>query len=346
MRAVVIRQHGDCDVLKYEDVPTPVPRPDEALVRVRAIGVNNLDTWVRRGVPGHTFPLPIIPGSDAAGIVESVGAAVQNAKPGDAVVLSPGISCGVCRECLGGNDHLCRHYGILGESRDGTCAEAVAVPARNLLSKPEALSFEEAASVPLVFLTAWHMLVSRAAVRPGDWVLIRAAGSGVGIAALQICKMFAATVIAEARSRQKCERAAALGADFTIDSSSQNASEEVRRLTSKRGVDIVIEHVGEATWDSSVRSLARGGRLVICGATSGADASINLRVLFFKNISLLGSTMGGKAELIDVLAHVAAGRLRPVVQAVLPFEHVAEAHRLLAERQVFGKLVLTGPTAG
>ncbi len=340
MRAVVIREHGEYDVLKYEELPAPEPRPDEVLVRLKAIGVNNLDTWVRRGVPGHRFPLPIIPGSDGAGIVEAAGAGVRHVKAGDAVVLAPGVSCGLCRECLAGNDNLCRHYGILGESRDGTCAELVAVPARNALPKPGSLSFEEAAAVPLVFLTAWHMLVARAGLRAGEWVLLRAAGSGVGSAALQIAKLLGATVIAEARSGEKCGRAKALGADHVIDSSSQDTFEEVRRLTGKRGVDVVVEHVGEATWESSVRSLARGGRLVTCGATTGADAKINLRVLFFKNISLLGSTMGGTYELVDVLSHVAAGRLRPVVHAVLPFDRVADAHRMLADRAVFGKLVL------
>lgn len=341
MKAVVIREHGDYDVLKIEDVPVPAPAADEALVRVRAVGVNNLDTWVRRGVPGHTFPLPITPGSDASGIVESVGSAVRHVAPGDEVVLSPGVSCGVCRECLAGEDHLCRHYGILGESRNGTCAELVVVPGRNLIRKPDTLSFEQAAAIPLVFLTAWHMLVVRARVRAGERVLIRAAGSGVGSAALQIAKMHGAFVIAEARSRQKCEKASALGADATIDSQSQDTYAEIRRLTSKRGVDVVVEHVGEATWESSVRSLARGGRLVTCGATTGAEAKINLRILFFKNISLLGSTMGSKAGLLDVFSHVAAGRLKAVVDSVLPFERVADAHRLLAERRVFGKIVLT-----
>jgi NADPH:quinone reductase-like Zn-dependent oxidoreductase len=340
MRAVVIREHGEYDVLKYEEVPTPVPAADEVLVRIKAIGINNLDTWVRRGVPGHKFPLPLVPGSDAAGVIESVGSAVTHAKAGDEVALSPGLSCGVCRECLAGEDYLCRWYGILGETRNGTCAELVTVPGRNLLPKPASLSFEEAAAVPLVFLTAWHMVVTRAGVRRGDWVLIRAAGSGVGSAALQIAKLHGAIVIAEARSPEKCARAAALGADHTVDSSQTEASEEVRRLTGKRGVDIVVEHVGEATWESSVRSLARGGRLVTCGATTGADAKINLRVLFFKNIALLGSTMGSKAELIDAFGHVASGALKPVVHCVLPFDQVVEAHRTLAERRAFGKIVL------
>jgi len=340
VRAVRIHEHGGLDVLKLEEVETPAPRPDEALVRVRAAGVNHLDTWVRRGVPGHKFPLPMIPGCDGAGIVEAAGAAVTHVKPGDAVVISPGVSCGVCRACLAGDDNLCRWYGIIGETRNGTCAEFVVVPGRNLLPKPESLSFEDAASIPLVFLTAWHMLVVRARVRAGEWVLVRAAGSGVGTAAVQIAKMHEAMVIAEARSQEKAESALGLGADAAVDSSAEDVLETVRRLTGKRGVDVVIEHVGEATWESSVRALARGGRLVTCGATSGAAAAIDLRVLFFKNLSLLGSTMGSKSELIDIFSHLAAGRLRPVVQAVLPLDQVAEAHRMLAERRVVGKLVL------
>ena len=341
MRAVVIREHGDLDVLRFEDVPAPVPKADEVVVRVRASGVNNLDTWVRRGVPGHKFPLPIVPGSDASGVVETVGAAVTHLKPGDPVLLAPGVSCGLCRPCLEGNDHLCRWYGILGESRDGTCAELIAVPARNVIPKPGNLSFEEAASFALVFLTAWHMLVARAQARPGEWVLIRAAGSGVSSAAIQIAKLHGAMVIAEARSADKCARAAALGADVTIDSAEKDTFEEVRRLTGKRGVDVVVDHVGEARWESSVKCLARGGRLVLCGATTGADARTNLRLLFFKNLSLLGSTMGSQGELRDIVGHIEAGRLKPVVHTVLPLARVADAHRLLAGRSVFGKIVLT-----
>lgn len=341
MKAVVVREHGDLDVLRFEDVPAPVPRADEVVVRVRASGVNNLDTWVRRGVPGHTFPLPIIPGSDASGTVESTGAAVTHVAPGDAVLVAPGVSCGLCRACLSGDDHLCRGYGILGESRDGTCAELVAVPARNIIPKPDNLSFEEAASFALVFLTAWHMLVPRARVRPGEWVLVRAAGSGVSSAAIQIARMHGAVVVAETRTAEKCARAAQLGADVTIDSLSQDTFGEVRRLTGKRGVDVVVDHVGEATWESSIRCLTRGGRLVLCGATTGADAKTNLRMLFFKNLSLLGSTMGSQGELREIVDHVAAGRLKPVVHTVLPLSRVADAHRLLAERAVFGKIVLT-----
>lgn len=340
MKAVVIHEHGDYDVLKYESVPEPAPRADEVVVELRAIGINNLDTWVRRGVPGHTFPLPIVPGSDGAGSVVAVGEAVSHVKVGDMVVLAPGVSCGLCHACFSGRDNLCRQFGILGETRNGTCAERVAVPARNALPMPAGLSLEQAAAVPLVFLTAWHMLVARAGVAAGDTVLVRAAGSGIGTAAVQIAKMHGATVIAEARTTGKCGMARGLGADHTIDSGTQDAAEEVRRLTGKRGVDIVIEHVGEATWDSSVRSLARGGRLVTCGATTGADARINLRVLFFKNLALLGSTMGGLHELVTVLGHVASGRLKPVIHTVLSFDQVADAHRLLAERVVFGKIVL------
>lgn len=340
MKAVRIHEHGGYEVLRLEEIASPVPRADEALVRVKAAGVNHLDTWVRRGVPGYKFPLPITPGCDGAGIVEAVGSAVENVKAGDAVVLSPGVSCGYCRECLAGEDNLCRRYGIIGETRDGTCAELIALPARNILLKPDSLSFEEAASIPLVFLTAWHMLVVRAKVRSGEWVLVRAAGSGIGCAAVQIAKMHGATVLAEARTQEKADSALGLGADFAVDSSADDTLEAVGRLTGKRGVDVVVEHVGETTWESSVRSLARGGRLVTCGATSGWDARIDLRVLFFKNISLLGSTMGSKAELIEVLTHVSAGRLRPVVHTVLPFDRVAEAHRMLAERRVFGKVVL------
>jgi NADPH:quinone reductase-like Zn-dependent oxidoreductase len=238
-------------------------------------------------------------------------------KAGDAVLVAPGVSCGTCRACLSGEDHLCRWYGILGESRDGTCAELVAVPARNVIPKPDRLSFEEAASFALVFLTAWHMLVARARVKAGEWVLVRAAGSGVSSAAIQVAKLHGAMVIAEARGAEKCCARGPSSARTSPSTPRQkDAFEEVRRLTGKRGVDVVLDHVGEATWESSIRCLARGGRLVLCGATTGADARTNLRMLFFKNLSLLGSTMGSQGELREIVEHVAAGRLRPVVHSV------------------------------
>lgn len=340
MKALVVREHGGLEALRWEELPDPAPGPGQVRVAVRAVGVNHLDTWVRRGVPGHLFPLPLVLGSDVAGVVDALGPGVEGLTPGDEVVLSPGVSCGACPACLSGRDHQCRSYGLLGEHRDGGCADFIVVPRQNVLPKPPALSFVDAACVPITFLTAWHMLVDRAAVRPGETVLVHAAGSGVGAAAIQIARLWGATVITTAGTPAKCERALGLGAHHAIDYTAADFAKEVRRLTDRRGADVVVEHVGAATWDGSVRSLAWSGRLVTCGATTGADVSLNLRQVFFKSLSILGSTMGSKGEMIEVLGHVGSGRLRPVLDRVLPMSRAAEAHALLERREVFGKIVL------
>ncbi|MBI3890479.1 MAG: zinc-binding dehydrogenase [Candidatus Wallbacteria bacterium] len=341
MKTVVISEHGSYEQLRFEDRPKPEPGPGQVLLEVKACGINHLDIWVRKGVPGHKFPLPIVPGCDASGVVAQVGPGVGHLAAGQRVLLSPGLSCGLCVQCLSGDDHLCRHYGIFGETRDGACAEWVAVPAANAIPIPGNLSFEEAASISLVFLTAWHMLVARAELRPGEDVLVQAASSGVSSAAIQIAKLWGARVIATSGTPEKLARARALGADEVIDYRQQDFAEEVKRLTGKRGVDVVVEHVGGETFEKSVRCLARAGRLVTCGATTGPAVKLDLRVLFFKSISLLGSTMGSKGELLELLQHFASGKLRPVVDRVLPLAEIATAHRLLEERQVFGKVIVT-----
>lgn len=340
MRAVVVREHGEFEALRLEDVPVPEPGAGEVQVRVKASGLNHLDTWVRRGVPGHRFPLPMIPGCDGAGVISAVGAGVHGLREGDAVVLAPGLSCGRCEACASGRDNLCRHYGILGETRDGTNAEYAVVPAVNALPKPESLSFVEAAALPLVFLTSWTMLIDRSELRAGDWVLVHAAGSGVGSAAIQIAKLWGATVIATASTQDKRDRALALGADHVLDYTQEGWSKEVYGLSGKRGLDVVVEHVGAATFQDSLRCLKKGGRLVFCGATSGAEVTLDLRPIFFKSWSILGSTMGARGTVQRVLDLAGSGRLRPVVDTVLPLEEVREAHRLLADRAQFGKVLL------
>src|SRR5689334_5238464 len=341
MKAIIVREHGGLEKLEHAEVPDPELRPGQAIVRVRAVALNHLDIWVRRGVPGHKFPLPLIPGSEVAGVIEQI-APNDRWKPGDEVLVAPGYSCGLCIACLSGNDPLCHNdHGIFGESRDGGAAELIAVPIRNLLPKPPALSFEQSAALPLDMLTAWHMLIARAQLRMGETVLVHAGGSGVGSAAIQIARLFGATVYATAGSAAKAARAKELGAQETILYRDVDFLAEVRRLTGKRGVDVVFEHVGADTFDRSVRALARGGRLVTCGATTGAEVSINLRLVFFKLLSILGSTMGSLAELHEIMKHVEAGRLRPVVDRVLPLEEIAEGERVLEEREAFGKVVLT-----
>ncbi len=340
MRCAVVREHGGLDRVAIEERPVPAPAADQALVRVKATGLNHLDLWVRRGVPGHQFPLPLILGCDFAGVVEEVGSAVRNAKPGDDVCVAPGFSCGTCRRCLAGEDNLCPEYGIFGEMRDGGCADYAVVPAANLVRKPASLAWEQAAAWPLAFLTAWHMLVARCALQPGETVLVHAAGSGVGSAAVQIAKLWNARVIATASTDEKLARAKELGADEIVNYTKVDFAKAVRGLTGKQGVDVVFEHTGAATWEGSVKSLRWGGRLVTCGATSGFDAKFDLRVLFFKQLSFLGSTMGSRAEVHTVLDHIAAGRLRPVVDRVLPLTEVREAHRVMESREQFGKVVL------
>lgn len=341
MKAVMIRAHGDLDRLLLEEREAPEPGPMQVRIRIRAAALNHLDTWVRRGVPGHTFPLPIIPGCDGAGVIDALGAGVVGRKVGDEVVIAPGFSCGRCEHCADGDDSLCRHYGIFGETCDGTCAEQIVVPAHCCLDKPEALSFAEAAAIPLTFLTAWHMLVGRARVKAGDDVLIQAAGSGVGVAAVQIAKRLGARVIATAGSDAKVERALALGADFGINYQRQDFLKEVRDITARRGVDVAIDHVGEPTIARSIAALRKGGALVTCGATGGFKLEVDLRLVFFKSLSILGSTMGSRGELFDILRLVERGELKPVVHQVLPMAEIREAHRILGDREVFGKVVVT-----
>jgi len=340
MKAVVFHQHGGPDVLKYTDAPDPTIRANEVLVRVEACALNHLDLWVRRGLPNVPIPLPHIPGSDVSGEIAQIGADVTTTRVGQKVVLAPLVSCGKCTACIAGLDNHCRQATNLGYMIDGGCAELMRAPEVNCLPYPENLSFEEAASIPLVFQTAWHMLVARAELQPGEDVLILGAGSGVGSAAIQIAKFFGARVIATAGTDEKLQKASQLGADYVINHKSQKIREEVRRITNKRGVDVVFEHVGTATWEESLASLAPGGRLVTCGATTGYDAKLDLRFLFSRQLSLLGSYMGTKSELHTVMKLVAAGRLKPVVDRVFPLAEAAAAHAYLESSSQFGKVVL------
>src|SRR3984893_16972076 len=340
MKAILFHKHGGPEVLQYTDAATPSVRANEVLVRVRSCALNHLDLWVRAGLPHVAIPLPHIPGSDVAGEIAKIGSEVTTVRVGQKGVLEALVSCGKCPACVAGLDNRCRKATNLGYMIDGGCAEFVRVPEVNCLPYPENLSFEEAAAVPLAFQTAWHMLVDRAQLQPGEDVLILGAGSGVGSAAIQVAKFLGARVITTAGSDAKLEKARHLGADHGINHKTQKIRGEVRRITNKRGVDVVFEHVGTATWDDSLASLALAGRLVTCGNTTGYDAKIDLRFLFSRQLSLLGSYMGVKTELHTVMNLIAAGRLKPVVDRTFPLAEAVAAHAYLESGQQFGKVVL------
>ena len=340
MKAVIFREHGGPEVLEHTYVADPRPRADEVLVEVRACALNHLDIFTRQGLPGVNIPLPHILGSDVAGVVLEVGELVDWVQSGDEVLLQPGVSCGHCAACLSGNDNLCLQYDILGYRRDGGYAELLTTPGVDVIPKPRNLSWQEAAAVPLVTLTAWHMLMTRAQVQPGEDVLVHAAGSGVGSIGIQIAKLRGARVIVTAGSDEKLEKARELGADDFINYTRDDWPKEVRRLTDRKGVDVVFEHTGSATWSGSLVALKNGGRLVTCGATSGYDARTDLRQVFYRQLSLLGSFMGSKAELIAAMKFIESGDIKPVVDRVLPLAEARRAHELMQDRAQFGKLVL------
>ena len=339
MKAVRFHEHGGPDVLRYEEAPEPELEAGEALVRVRACALNHLDLWERRGLERVTFQMPHISGSDVAG--EVVASTTGDVPAGRRVMLQPGISCGRCMACLSGRDNECPQYEVLGyRTHPGGYAEFVKVPVQNLISIPGHIDFVQAAAFPLTFITAWHMLMTRAGLKRGDDVLVLAAGSGVGQAAIQIAFLHGARVFATAGSDEKLERARSLGAFEAINHHTQDIAEEIKRLTDRRGVDIVIEHVGDATWAKSVRSLARGGRLVTCGATTGWNGALDLRALFAKQLDIMGSYMGTKAELLRAARFFFGGQLRPVVDTTSPLVDAAVAQRRLEASEQFGKIVL------
>lgn len=340
MRAAAITGHGGTDTLTVLELPEVPPGPDQVQLRVHAAALNHLDLWVRRGLPGLALRMPHVIASDVAATVERVGAGVTGFEAGAPVLVAPGFGCGGCAACLGGDESLCRDYHIYGESVPGLMAERVVVPASHLLPMPRSLSFAEAAALPLTLMTAWRMVMNRGALRPADSVLVMAAASGVGTAAIQIARSAGARVLAAASSEPKRKLALALGAEATIDSSTADWRKQVKALTGGRGVDLVVEHVGGATFEQALACLAPGGRLVTCGATTGAEARINLRHVFFKQLAIVGSTMGTRADLARGLALVAQGRITPVVHGVFPLQEIRAAQELLENRQALGKVVI------
>ncbi|HUQ49869.1 MAG TPA: zinc-binding dehydrogenase [Terriglobales bacterium] len=343
MKAIRFHEFGGPEVLKFEDVPEPQLRKDQVLIKIKACALNHLDLFLRRGMPGIT--LPHINGSDISGEIAEVGEYVTGLKTGQGVLLAPMVYCGHCQYCMSGVQNMCRDFTVLGRGVDGGNCEYIAVKQEMVVpiqkdQMGNGLTYDEAASVPLVFLTAWHMLVGRCAVKTGDMVLVLGGGSGVGSAAIQIAKLKGARVIATASEENKLDQCRELGADYTIHHYRDKISDEVKKITAKAGVDIVFEHVGKATWDESVKSLKYGGKLVTCGATTGPEAAVNVNVLFGKQLSLLGSFMGTMGELHDVLKHVFSGALKPVVDKTYPLREARAAHERLEEGKQFGKIVL------
>lgn len=342
MKGFRVVRHGGPEALEWGEWADPVPGPGEVTVRVRACALNHLDLWLRNGVPGHRFPLPLVPGSEVAGDVAATGPGVEDLPAGTPCLLSSGVSCGVCARCLAGLDHLCPKYGLLGEHRDGGYAEYVTVPRRNVLPIPRGLSYVEAAAIPLGFLTAWHMLVARAALAANEDILLHAAGSGVTSAGIQIARLLGARrILVTAGSESKLARARELGATHGILYNQGDFVRTAREATQGEGVDVVFDHVGGETFERSLRLLKRGGRIVLCGATSGPEAKVNLRALFFKQLSILGSTMGSLAELHSLLPYFESGALRPILDRTFTLAEAPAAQEYLAQRGAFGKIVLT-----
>jgi NADPH:quinone reductase-like Zn-dependent oxidoreductase len=338
MKAVRLHQFGGPEVLKYEDVPDPQPRQDKVLVRVRACAMNHLDLFVRNGLPG--VKLPHILGSDVAGEVVEVGEYVTGLQKGQRVIVAPMVFCGRCPFCVSGMQNMCREFTVLGNGVDGGNCELIAARHDCVIPIPDSLSFEEASAVPLVGLTAWHMMVTRAQIRPGQTVLVLGANSGVGMAAIQVGKLFNARVIATAGDEHKMQRARELGADEVINHYTQKISDEVKRITSREMCDIVIEHVGQATWGESMKSLKPGGAIVTCGATTGPKVELDLRFLFSKQYSFLGSYMGTMGDLHEMLKHVFSGKIKGVVDSTFPLSEARAAHERMEKSQMFGKIVL------
>jgi NADPH:quinone reductase-like Zn-dependent oxidoreductase len=341
MKAVLFKEHGGPEKLIYEELPKPVVGAQEVVVRVKACALNHLDIWIRQGNPAYPMPLPHVSGSDIAGVVDEVGPQVEGVTVGQKVFVSPGVSCWKCEQCLAGRDNMCRSYGLVGAMMHGGYAEYVKVPARNVLPIPGSLSFEQAAAFPLVSVTAWHMLFSLADVKQGETVLVMGAGSGVGMMAVQMAKLAGAKVITSVGSDEKVEKAKSIGANEVINHAKENIAARVRGLTTGHGVDVVIEHIGPDVWDVCMESLGKGGRLITCGATTGAEVKLNLRYVFSRQLTIKGSYMGTRAELVKAAELVGQGKLKPVIDRTYPLAEARSAQEHLLSRKFFGKIVLT-----
>lgn len=340
MKAVQFSDHGDLDVIDYADYPDPEPDANEVLIDIKAAALNYLDVWTRRGLPGIDLEFPHVPGSDGAGVVLDTGSNVTRFEPGDHVALSAGVSCGECEYCRHGEESMCVRFHIIGEHVPGIHSEHAVMPEDNLVQVPDSVDWETAAAAPLVFQTAWRMLITRGNLTPTETVLVLGASGGVGHAAVQIAKHTGADVIATASSPEKLEYATEIGADHTIDYTDEDFSSAVRDITNRRGVDMVVDHIGGETWQDSLASLAKGGRIVTCGATTGGTPKTDLNRIFWNQLKVIGSTMATPGEVDDVLSLVWDGTLQPRIRDTLPMSETPQAHELLENREGFGKVVI------
>ncbi len=341
MKAAVIQEHGGLDRVRIEQVSDPEPTEDEVALNVHSAGLNHLDIWVRKGRPGLKLAMPHILGSDAAGVVLAVGGNVTNVSIGDKVILNPGLSCGSCEYCKSGEQSECISFGIVGMTRPGTFAEQVAVPASNVFAKPSHLNFDEAGTLALSYLTAWRMLMTRARLKPGQTVLIHGIGGGVALCVLQLAKRAGAEVIVTSSSDEKLTRAIQLGAEHTINYRKvDDVAQCVKDVTSGRGADVIIDTVGAATWPIDFSAVRRGGKIVLCGVTSGPNVETNLQMLYWNQLTILGSTMGSDEDFRQMLKAVTTARLKPVIDSIMPLESVREAMSRMEEGKQFGKIVL------
>lgn len=343
MKAVYITEHGSIDKLNYGDLKEPQISPREVLIKLKAASLNHLDIWVRQGIPGIKVEFPHILGSDGSGIVEQVGSEVKNVKVGEKVLLNPGVSCNACEQCNSGEHSQCSTFHLLGEHVNGTFAESVKAPFENVHPIPDGLSFEEAAAFPLVFLTAWRMLVSKARILPGETILILGIGGGVSSAALQIAKQIGAKVIVTSGDNEKIKKAKQAGAEEGINYNETDFVKEIRRITNKRGVDVVLDSIGAATWTKSLSCLTKGGRLITCGATTGLNPQTNIQRIFWNQISIFGSTMGNRKEFLQVFSLFNVNRIKPIIDSVFPLKNFKDAQIKMESKKQFGKIVIRIP---
>ena len=340
MKAAVIHENGGLDVVRVEDIPEPKPVADEVVVKIHCAGLNHLDIWARKGRPGVQMKWPHVLGSDGVGVVEAVGGQVKHPKVGDTVVVYPGLSCGCCEACERGERSLCSSFSIVGLNRPGTFAQYAALPASNVYAKPPHLSDEEAGGFVLTYLTAWRMLMTKAQVKPGDSILIHGIGGGVAVCALQLGKLMGAEVIVTSSSAEKLEQARKLGADGTIDYKTENVAERIREMTAGRGVDVAVDTTGAATWPLDFDCVTKGGRIVLCGITTGATSETNLRTLYWNQLTVMGSTLGSIGELRQMLRAAAVAKLKPVIDEVFPLARVRDAMEKMETGRQFGKIIL------